>query len=122
MNLVKTSILSGIATVVRMINGFVVIKIIAMYVGPSGLAFIGQFQNFISILMSFATGAINSGVVKYTAEHREDEKEKQRLWSTALRISLGATFFTSMMLIIFHNYLSILFFKTDGFALIYSLV
>ena len=60
-----------------MINGFVVVKIIAIYVGPSGLAFIGQFQNFLSILMSFATGAINSGVVKYTAEYRDDEVEKQ---------------------------------------------
>lgn len=99
-----------------MINGFVIVKIIAVYVGASGLAFIGQFQNFISILMSFATGAINSGVVKYTAEYREDEIEKQKLWSTAVRISLSATFFTSLMLILFHNYLSNLFFKTDEYA------
>ena len=102
-----------------MINGLVVVKIIAMYVGPSGLAFIGQFQNFLAILMSFATGAINSGVVKYTAEHREDELEKQKLWSTAIRISLGATFFTSLMLIAFHNYLSTLFFKTDEYGSIF---
>ena len=119
MTLIKTSILSAIATVIKMINGFVVIKIVAVYVGPSGLAFIGQFQNFVSMLMSFATGAINGGVVKYTAEYREDEQEKQRLWSTALRISLGATFFTSLMLLLFHNYLSILFFKTDAYGSIF---
>ncbi len=119
MTLIKTSILSGIATVIKIINGFVVIKIIAMYVGPSGLAFIGQFQNFLSILMSFATGAINGGVVKYTAEYRNDELEKKKLWSTAIRISLGATFFTSFMLIIFHNYLSNLFFKTDEYGSIF---
>ena len=116
MTLIKTSVLSAISTIIKMINGLVVVKIIAIYVGPSGLAFIGQFQNFISILMSFATGAINSGVVKYTAEYREDEVEKQKLWSTAIRISLGATFFTSLMLILFHNYLSNLFFKTDAYG------
>ncbi len=119
MTLIKTSILSAIATVITMINGFVVIKIIAVYVGPSGLAFIGQFQNFISILMNFATGAINSGVVKYTAEHRDDEEEKRRLWSTALRISLFATFFTSLLLVLFHNCLSNFFFKTDEYASIF---
>ena len=119
MTLIKTSILSAIATVIKMINGLVLVKIIAMYVGPSGLAFIGQFQNFLTILMRFATGAINSGVVKYTAEYREDEKEKQKLWSTAIRISLGATFFVSLMLIIFHNYLSTLFFKTDEYGSIF---
>ena len=99
-----------------MINGFVVVKIIAVYVGASGLAFIGQFQNFISILMSFATGAINSGVVKYTAEYREDEVQKQKLWSTAIRVSLSATFLTSLLLILFHNYLSSFFFKNSEYG------
>jgi len=119
MTLIKTSLLSAVSTAIQMINGFVVVKIIAMYVGPSGLAFIGQFQNFLSILMNFATGAINGGVVKYTAEYREDEKEKQKLWSTALRISLGTTFLTSLLLIIFHNYLSSIFFKTDEYSSIF---
>jgi len=102
-----------------MINGLVIVKIIAIYAGPSGLAFIGQFQNFLAILMSFATGAINSGVVKYTAEYRNDEVEKQKLWSTAIRICLGTTFFTSLMLVFFHNYLSTLFFKTDEYGSIF---
>lgn len=99
-----------------MINNFIVVKIIAIYVGPSGLAFIGQFQNFMSILMTFASGAINGGVTKYTAEYRDDEQEKQRLWSTALRISIGSTFFIALVLIVSHNYLSNLFFKTDEFG------
>jgi len=102
-----------------MINGLILVKIIAIYVGPSGLAFIGQFQNFLSILMRFATGAINSGVVKYTAEFNEDEHAKQKLWSTAIRISLGATFFVFLILITFHNYLSTLFFKTDEYGSIF---
>ena len=119
MNLIKTSILSSVATVIKMINGFVVVKIIAIYVGASGLAFIGHFQNFITMMMSFATGAINSGVVKYTAEHRKDESEKQKLWSTAVRISLAATFFSSLMLVLFHGYLSNLFFKNDEYGSIF---
>ena len=119
MTLIKTSILSAAATVIRMINSFVLIKIIAIYVGPSGLALIGQFQNFMSILTTFASGAINGGVVKYTAEYSADEKEKQRLWSTAVRISLGSTFLIAMMLLISHSYLSNLFFKTDEYESIF---
>ena len=119
MTLIKTSILSAISTIIRVINGFIIVKVMAIYVGPSGLALIGQFQNFISILMSFATGAVNGGIVKYTAEYRDDELEKQKLWSTAIRISLGATFFTSLMLVILHNYLSNIFFKTDEYGSIF---
>lgn len=119
MNLIKTSLLSGISSIIKIINGFVIVKIIAVYVGPSGLAFIGQFQNFISVMVSFATGALNSGVVKYTAEYREDEIEKQKLWSTAIKISLSATFLTSLFIILFHNYLSNLFFKTSNYGSIF---
>ncbi|MFZ2726470.1 MAG: O-antigen translocase [Methylococcaceae bacterium] len=124
MTLIKTSVLSAIATVISMINSFVVTKIIAIYVGPSGMALIGQFQNFLTILMSFATGAINNGVVKYTAEYRDNDSEKQKLWSTALRISLSATFLTALLVGYFHKQLSVIFFKSSEYQdifLIFSL-
>lgn len=107
-----------------MINSFVVTKIIAIYVGPSGMALIGQFQNFLTILMSFATGAINNGVVKYTAEYRDNDSEKQKLWSTALRISLSTTFLTALLVGYFYKQLSIIFFKSSEYQdifLIFSL-
>jgi PST family polysaccharide transporter len=47
LTLIKTSILSAIATIIKVISGFVINKVIAMYVGPSGLAVVGQLQNFI---------------------------------------------------------------------------
>jgi PST family polysaccharide transporter len=119
MTLIKTSVLSAIATAITMINSFVVVKIIAVYIGPSGMAFIGQFQNFITVLMSFATGAINGGVVKYTAEYREDEQQKQKLWSTALRVSFIATLLTAGVISSLHHYLSAFFFKSDEFQSIF---
>lgn len=119
MTLIKTSVLSAIATAITMINSFVVVKIIAVFIGPSGMAFIGQFQNFMTVLMSFATGAINGGVVKYTAEYREDEQQKQKLWSTALRISFIATLLTAGVISSLHHYLSAFFFKSDDFQSIF---
>ncbi len=119
MTLIKTSLLSAISTIIRIITGFITTKIVAIYIGPSGLAFLGQFQNFISILISFSTGAINGGVVKYTAEYHDNEIEKQKLWSTALRISFGASIVSSLLLLIFHNKLSMFFFKDDGYSSIF---
>ena len=51
MTLIKTSILSAIATIIKIISGFIVTKVIAVYIGPSGLALIGQLQNFINLVM-----------------------------------------------------------------------
>ncbi len=88
MTLIKTSILSAIATIIRVIAGFVSVKIVAVYIGPSGLALVGQMQSFIGMMSSVASAGIGSGVVKYTAEHYEDESAKQKIWSSALKISL----------------------------------
>jgi len=79
MTLIKTSILSGIATLIKVLTSFLLNTIIAVYIGPAGLAYIGQFQNFSQFVISVATGAIDQGVVKYSAEYKDDINEKIRL-------------------------------------------
>ncbi len=59
-----------------------------MTLGPGGVAVIGQFANFISVMFTFSNGAINAGIVKYVAEYDEDRRESALLLSTALRISV----------------------------------
>ena len=68
MTLIKTSLLSFVATVVKLSSVLVINKAIALYVGPSGLAVLGQFQNMLQLAMTASQGAINAGVTKYTAE------------------------------------------------------
>ncbi len=75
-------------------------KILAIYVGPSGYAIIGQFQNLVSMIVTFATGATNTGVVKYTAEYFDDEEAQHRLWRTAGTITAIASI-TSAVVIVF---------------------
>lgn len=107
MTLIKTSILSLIATFFKMLSGLVINKAVSVYIGPAGLALIGQFQNFIQITLVAAQGAINSGVVKYTAEYYDDEKKLSTLFSTSVKLSLVSSILTSITLIIFSHYLSI---------------
>ncbi|MGY8900599.1 MAG: O-antigen translocase [Paraglaciecola sp.] len=88
MNLAKTGLLSFLATLVKMLSSLIINKIVALQIGPTGLATIGQFQNFIQISMTVGQGAINNGVVKYTAEYKNDLLKLSKLWSTSIRISL----------------------------------
>lgn len=83
MTLLKTSALNGIAVGVRMLTALGLNKVLAYSVGPSGYAVIGQFQNFVSMLTTFASGAINTGVTKYTAEYSDDEARQRMVWRTA---------------------------------------
>jgi len=109
MTLVKTSILTAISTIVRILAGFIINKVLAVYVGPSGLAIFGQFQNFVSIVSNFSNGAISQGIVKYTAEYKEPNK-RAKLFSSGLIISISSSIFISLLLILFHNFWSKLVF------------
>jgi len=94
-NLIKTGLLNSIAVGVRLLTSVGLNKILAIYVGPSGYAVIGQLNNFITMLVNAAGGAVNTGVIKYTAEYCDDEKRQIAIWKTAgtiatiVSISLG---------------------------------
>lgn len=106
MTLIKTSLLSLIATFFKMLSGLVINKAISVYIGPSGLAAIGQFQNFSQVVLIAAQGAINSGVVKYTAEYGKDSPKIPFLFSTALRISLVASISVGFIIVLFSSFFS----------------
>jgi PST family polysaccharide transporter len=55
-----------------MLTGFVNVKVIAVIIGPAGVALIGQLNNFSAIIMSFATAGITTEVTKYIAQYKDD--------------------------------------------------
>ncbi len=106
MTLVKTSLLNGIAVVVKVASTLVLNKILAVYVGPAGYAVIGQFQNAISIVVSLAGGVVATGVTKATAQHFDDEAMQHAVWQTAIRFSLGASLIAAVSLLFIGEWLS----------------
>ena len=113
MKLVKTSLFSAIITFIRIASGFVAGKAVAIFTGPGGVALIGAFANFITIVLTFANGAINTGVIKYTADFQNDEPILKLLFSTALRISIYCSAITGLLILLFSRYLSLWIFKTE---------
>ncbi len=121
MSLVKTSILSFIATSIKIVAGIVINKAIAVFVGPNGLALVGQFQDFIRLAMTVAQSGINAGVTKYTAEYGKNGTRIPLLFSTAARISLVSSLIVGGILIISPEFLSEYFLKSDEYESIFQL-
>lgn len=113
MNLLKTSVLNGVAVLIKTATMFILNKILAVYVGPAGYAAIGQFQNFIQMITTFAGSAINTAVIKYTAEYYEDENKQRDIWRTAGSIVLIFSLIFSVIIITFQKQLSLYIFHTD---------
>lgn len=119
MTLFKTSAWNAIAVVLRVLTALGLNKILALYVGPSGYAVIGQFQNFISMLTTFASGAINTGVTKYTAEYHADEAQQHRLWRTAGTIAACGCVVASFLIITLRHRLAFWLLNDDTFSSIF---
>lgn len=84
-------------------------KILAVYVGPTGYAALGQFQNAVQMISTVASGAINTGVTKYTAEYYEDESKQRAVWQTAGTIALVGSAILSVLVFAFREDLARLF-------------
>ncbi|APW47781.1 O-antigen translocase [Rhodoferax antarcticus] len=106
MSLVKTSLLNGISVAIKIASGIVLNKILAVYVGPTGYAIIGQFQNAVSILASLAGGLLAQGVTKITAQHFDDEAKQHKVWQTAMLFSLVAALFAGFALLLTRDWIS----------------
>lgn len=119
MNLIRTSLLSVISTFFRLLSALVINKAIATFIGPTGLALIGQFQNFTQIALVLAQGGINNGVVKYNAELISENKDITILNSTAIRISLLSSLFIGFLMAIFSNYLSGYIFNSPNYSYVF---
>lgn len=103
MTLIKTSLLNGIAVIVKMLTLLGLNKILAIYVGPAGYAALGQFQNAVQMITTLAGGAINTGVTKYTAEYHEDETKQQAVWRTAGTIALVGSLLVGVLVVLFNR-------------------
>ena len=116
MKLIKTTFFSGIISLIRISSGFVANKVVAIYTGTGGVALLGAFSNLISIVQTFANGAINTGVVKYTAEYEGNKDKLKSLFSTSFKISLYCSGLVGLVLLFFGAFLSRLIFTTSLYA------
>lgn len=81
-------------------------KVLAVYVGPSGYAVIGQFQNALAVALSLSGGVMGPGVTKGTAQHFDNQSQQHTVWQTAVKLTLVATLLASLLFIVGHQWLS----------------
>jgi PST family polysaccharide transporter len=81
-NLFKITSLNSLSVVLKIGIGLVTSKLLAVFVGPSGMALVGNLRNFSTSLESVSTLGFQNGIVKYVAESKEDKGQLQKIIST----------------------------------------
>jgi O-antigen/teichoic acid export membrane protein len=71
--LFKASSLSSFSIIIRLVTGFVSSKVIAHFIGPSGMALMGNLRSFSSLLDSIGALGVQSGVLQNVAKNHSDK-------------------------------------------------
>ena len=99
--LFKVASLNSASVLVRIIAGIFTSKAIAVFIGPEGMALIGNLRNFTTSVQSFATLGLYNGVVKYIAEVKNKTVELSKLISTVYYLGFFAT--TLVCFFVYYN-------------------
>ncbi|WP_458629090.1 O-antigen translocase [Winogradskyella sp. PC D3.3] len=98
--LVKAASLNLTNISLRILAGILISKFIAIYIGPQGMALIGNLRNFMSVLQSLSISGLYKGVVKFVSQVKDDAVELSKILSTVFYFG----FFTSIFLTFFCYY------------------
>lgn len=93
--LIKVTSLQTTSVVTRLIAGILTSKAIAVFIGPVGLALIGNLQNFVSAFQTISIAGLYNGTVKYISELKESVTELSKVVSTVFYVGFMATVLAS---------------------------
>jgi O-antigen/teichoic acid export membrane protein len=105
-NLFKITSLNSLSVLIKIAIGLVTSKLLAIFVGPSGMALVGNLRNFSTSLETISTLGFQNGIVKYVAESKDDKQQLQKIFSTAFICLLIGALFLSTILYFMASFLS----------------
>ena len=92
--LVKAASLNTANISIKILAGILISKFIALFIGPEGMALIGNLRNFLSTIQSISIAGLYNGFVKLIGKHKNNEKELTNTLSTVFYFG----FFASLIL------------------------
>lgn len=109
--------LNSISVAVNFLFGLISVKIISIYLGASGMAIIGSFRNFASIMKSVSTIGINNSIIKLFVENKEDKKELNIIFSTFFWIFLTISTSLAIFGTLFSKVISQFLFYSESYTI-----
>ncbi|WP_185968811.1 O-antigen translocase [Carboxylicivirga sp. M1479] len=101
---------------VRVFIGIINIKLIALLLGPTGLALVSQLQNFLQLSVNLAGAGINSGVVKHVSKLDKSSNHKQAIINTSFTIVIVVSVVVSGIIAFFNDFVSIYLFDSRDYS------
>jgi PST family polysaccharide transporter len=115
--LLKVLSLNSFSVALSFVLGIFSSKIIAVFLGTSGMALMGSFRNFALMLKSVATLGISNSIVKLFVENKEDKRELSVIYSTFFWIFLFISSALALFVLLFASTISTFLFYTNNYTI-----
>ena len=114
-NLIKVLSLNSISVAVSLVLGLLSSKIVSAFLGTSGMALLGSFRNFTTMMKSIATLGINNSIIKLFIENKDDKKEISIIYSTFFWLFLSISIVLGVFILLFSSTISQLLFYSNSY-------
>ena len=115
MSLARASIWTAGSTLIKIGAGLLVVKLLALAYGPSGIGQAGNFRQLVTVLGVLSGAGIFNGVTKYIAEHHEDADKRRSILGTSSTIILLFSTLLAIIFLLFSTQISVLLFGHDSY-------
>jgi O-antigen/teichoic acid export membrane protein len=119
---VKSIFSAGIISGLKLLNGILIIKAIAIISGLSGMPEGGNYINITQIFQIIATAGISIGTIKYLSQHKIGTESFQNHLSGAFFLTLIFSGASALILILFSPFFSEYLFKTKAYFFYFVLL
>ena len=113
---------SAVALAVKFLVGFVLTKLFALFLGPSGLALLGNLKNFTQLLHSYGTLGMQSGIIRFASEWKSQPKKIANLVGTLNIIFTISALIGGSFIFFFSSALSLTIFQNTSFDYIFKII
>ena len=113
---------SLVSITIKFFVGFVLTKLFAILLGPSGIAVLGNMKSVMQILMSSASFGMQRGIIRFTSEFREQRHAFQKLLGTLHIIYGSIALVIAVVLFFLSDYLANVILQDDKYAWLFQIL
>ncbi|NBL65335.1 oligosaccharide flippase family protein [Flavobacterium sp. NST-5] len=119
---VKVASLNSFSVVIKILSGLITSKIVATFLGASGMALLSNLRNFYSSVETVASLGFQNGIVKYAAENKSDVSQLKKTVATLFISMLCAAIIVGIFLFFAAEFLRQEVFGFGAFGFVFQLM
>ena len=120
--LIKLFSVNSVGVILRSVLGLISQKLIAVYLGPNGVALLGNLKNALALFGLVSTTGIDQGVLKYQSEFENRPEVLKKLYDTSAAYAFVGSIAVFCGLFFGSNYFSLYLFNSVAYAYLFIIL